>query len=309
MSEDEREAAIQFIAANPEAGLSLGGGLRKLCVPLAASPVLRPQMLEQARQIIPGVISAREAEWRGFWERTGRAALKGPDKAFTGWLSRKGPAGEGLQRHVNIAIHPLKKGGMPDVCIKGVFMLDVTQTPLPGVVLLTPRRFGDNRGYFSETWNRARMAEHGLDYDFVQDNQSLSATAGTLRGLHFQAPPHAQTKLVRCTRGALFDVAVDIRAGSPTYGKWTGHELSADNGAQLLIPAGFLHGFVTRTPDTEICYKCTDYYAPETEGAVRFDDPDLAIDWQLGAQTPVLSEKDAAAGGLRDFETPFIFKG
>ncbi len=187
-------------------------------------------------------------------------------------------------------------------------MLTVTQTKLPGVVLLEPRRFGDNRGYFSETWNAKRMAEHGLVYDFVQDNQSLSMVAGTVRGLHFQSPPHAQTKLVRCTRGALYDVAVDVRRGSPTYGRWVGYELSAENGLQLLIPAGFAHGFATYANETEICYKCDDYYAPDCEGSIRFDDPDLAIDWGLGARTPVLSDKDMVAGALRDFDTPFIFE-
>ncbi len=188
-------------------------------------------------------------------------------------------------------------------------MLNVTLTDLPGVVLLEPKRFGDNRGFFSESWNRARMAEHGFDIDFVQDNHSLSSEVGTVRGLHFQSPPHAQTKLVRCGRGALFDVAVDVRRGSPTYGKWVGFELSADNGLQLLIPAGFLHGFATRVPDTEICYKCTDYYAPECDGAVRYDDPDIGIDWGLGDAAPILSEKDVAAGMLSDFNSPFSFEG
>src|SRR3712207_751264 len=134
-------------------------------------------------------------------------------------------------------------------------MLTIEETALPGVLILTPRRFGDSRGFFSESWNRARMAEHGLDLDFVQDNHSFSTQAGTVRGLHFQAPPRAQAKLVRCGRGRLFDVAVDIRRGSPTYGRWVGEELSAENGRQLLIPVGFLHGFVTREPGTEILYK------------------------------------------------------
>jgi len=188
-------------------------------------------------------------------------------------------------------------------------MLDVTQTKLPGVLLLEPRRFADNRGHFSETWNRKRMAEQGLEYDFVQDNQSLSMTTGTVRGLHFQTPPHAQTKLVRCTRGALYDVAVDVRRGSPTYGQWVGYELSAANGLQLLIPAGFLHGFATLKDETEICYKCDDYYAPECEGSIRFDDPDLAIDWGLGTVEPVLSDKDLVAGLLKNFDSPFIYEG
>jgi dTDP-4-dehydrorhamnose 3,5-epimerase len=187
--------------------------------------------------------------------------------------------------------------------------MKVEPTSLPGVMILTPVRFGDSRGFFSESWNRRRMAEAGLDHDFVQDNHSLSREVGTVRGLHFQAPPHAQAKLVRCGRGRLFDVAVDIRRGSPTYGHWTGVELSAENGRQLLIPEGFLHGFVTRAPDTEILYKCSDYYAPDCEGAVRFDDPDIGIDWGLGATAPVLSDKDAAAPGLAGFHSPFQWRG
>jgi len=158
-------------------------------------------------------------------------------------------------------------------------MLTVTPTNLAGVVLLEPARFGDARGFFSESWNASRMADAGLHYDFVQDNHSFSTAQGTVRGLHFQAPPHAQDKLVRCGRGALFDVAVDIRRGSPTYGQWTGHELSFENGRQLLVPAGFAHGFMTLTPDCEIIYKCTDTYAPQTEGAVVWNDPDIGIAW------------------------------
>ncbi|MBO9440123.1 dTDP-4-dehydrorhamnose 3,5-epimerase [Sulfitobacter sp. R18_2] len=188
-------------------------------------------------------------------------------------------------------------------------MLEIEQTILSGVVVITPRRFSDTRGFFSESWNRLRMSEAGFDFNFVQDNHSLSHEIGTVRGLHFQSPPHAQTKLVRCGRGALFDVAVDVRRGSPTYGHWTGYELTAKNGRQLLIPAGFLHGFVTREPDTEIIYKCTDYYAPNYDGAVRFDDPDIGIDWGLGTRPPTLSEKDAVAPLLRDFESPFVFEG
>ncbi|MDJ0820353.1 MAG: dTDP-4-dehydrorhamnose 3,5-epimerase [Paracoccaceae bacterium] len=182
----------------------------------------------------------------------------------------------------------------------------IEDTALPGVKLLTPHRFGDARGFFCESWNRRRMAEAGLDYDFVQDNHSLSETAGTLRGLHFQAPPHAQAKLVRCGRGVLFDVAVDIRRGSPTYGHWIGVELSFDNGRQLLIPEGFLHGFVTRAPMSEIIYKCSDYYAPECDGAVRWDS--AGIDWDLGG-APVLSDKDANAPSFADFNSPFVWEG
>lgn len=180
------------------------------------------------------------------------------------------------------------------------------ETGLPGVLVIVPARFGDRRGFFSESWNRRRMAEAGLDIDFVQDNHSLSMAAGTLRGLHYQAPPHAQAKLVRCGRGRLWDVAVDIRKGSPGYLKWFGTELSFENGKQLLIPEGFLHGFVTLEPETEVVYKCSDYYAPECDGAVRWNDPEIGIDWPLEG-APVLSDKDAAAPTIADFETPFAW--
>lgn len=185
--------------------------------------------------------------------------------------------------------------------------MQIEETALPGLKILTPRRFGDSRGFFSESWNRKLMDELGLHFDFVQDNHSLSSRAGTVRGLHFQAPPHAQAKLVRCGRGRLLDVAVDFRRGSPTYAQWTAVELSFENGRQLLIPEGFLHGFVTLEPDTEIIYKCTEYYAPSADRAVRFDDPDIGIDWRLSAP-PVLSEKDAAAPFLRDITSPFTYE-
>jgi dTDP-4-dehydrorhamnose 3,5-epimerase len=187
-----------------------------------------------------------------------------------------------------------------------MYSMQIDQTPLDGVLILTPKRFGDTRGFFAETWNRRTLAGHGIGIDFVQDNHSLSQATGTLRGLHFQAPPHAQDKLVRCGRGRLFDVAVDIRRGSPSYGAWFGIELSAGNGRQLLIPKGFLHGFVTREPDTEICYKCSDYYAPDCDGAVRWDS--AGIDWGLDGD-PVLSDKDAAARPLAGFDSPFTWEG
>ena len=187
--------------------------------------------------------------------------------------------------------------------------MQVEQTGIPDLVVITPRRFGDARGFFAETYSREKLAQHGIATEFVQDNHSLSARVGTVRGLHFQCPPHAQAKLVRCGRGVLFDVAVDIRKGSPTYGKWFGIELSFENGRQLMIPAGFAHGFVTRAPETEIIYKCSDIYAPETEGALRFDDPDIGIDWGLGDTAPVLSDKDAAAGAFAGFDSPFAYKG
>ena len=180
--------------------------------------------------------------------------------------------------------------------------MNIEATALEGVLILTPARHGDHRGFFSESWNKARLAEAGLTPDFVQDNHSMSAARGTLRGLHFQAPPHAQGKLVRAGRGALWDAVVDIRRGSPTYGQHVGVELSFENGRQLWVPEGFAHGFVTLTEDAEICYKCTDYYAPEADGAVRWDS--CGIDWPLDGD-PILSAKDAAAPALADFNSPF----
>ena len=170
--------------------------------------------------------------------------------------------------------------------------------------LIQPLRHVDHRGFFCETYNRSRYAELGIDVEFVQDNHSLSHAVSTLRGLHYQAPPVAQGKLVRCGRGAIFDVAVDIRRGSPSYGQWEGYELSAENGHQLYVPVGFAHGFVTLEPDSEIVYKCTDYYAPETEGAVRWDS--CGIEWPLSGD-PILSDKDIIAPALADFDSPFVY--
>ena len=183
--------------------------------------------------------------------------------------------------------------------------MDITLTGLSGVLLLTPRRFADQRGHFTETWNRKTMQKAGLEIAFVQDNQSFSAEVGTVRGLHYQAPPHAQTKLVRALQGAILDVAVDVRLGSPSYGEWVAENLSAENGAQLLIPAGFLHGFVTLEPNTIVSYKVDAHYAPECEGAVRFDDPDLAIDWGISVGKAFLSDKDMAAPSFAAFDSPF----
>lgn len=180
--------------------------------------------------------------------------------------------------------------------------MQIDTPPLSGVLILTPARHGDGRGFFSESWNRHTLSEAGVDLpEFVQDNHSLSSQAGTLRGLHYQAPPHAQGKLVRCGRGALFDVAVDVRRGSPTFGQSFGIELSFENGRQLWIPAGFLHGFVTRVPDTEIVYKCTDHYDKSLDGAVAWDS--LGIDW--GVADPLLSDKDRAAPAFADWTSPF----
>lgn len=183
--------------------------------------------------------------------------------------------------------------------------MKVETTALDGVLILTPQRFGDDRGWFTETYNASKMVKAGISTVFVQDNHSMSGAVGTLRGLHYQRPPHAQDKLVRCSRGAIFDVAVDFRRGSASFGKWVGVELSAQNGRQLLVPKGFLHGFVTRVPDTEVQYKCSDIYAPDCDGAVRWDDPDIGIDWGLTGD-PVLSAKDQVAPLLRDVETPFV---
>lgn len=184
--------------------------------------------------------------------------------------------------------------------------MQIEPTALPGVLIVTPARHGDDRGWFSETWNGPRMAQAGIALDWVQDNHSFSAQPGTLRGLHYQKPPHAQAKLVRCSRGAILDVAVDARRGSPTYGSWVGVELTAQNHRQLLIPAGFLHGFVTRAPDTEVQYKCSDIYAPDCDGGVRWDS--LGIDWGL-AGDPVLSAKDRVAPAFADWPSPFVWEG
>jgi len=171
-------------------------------------------------------------------------------------------------------------------------MLSVEETAIPAVKIVTPKKFGDHRGFFSETWSRNAFVEAGLDLDFVQDNQSLSASVGTLRGLHFQSPPFAQDKLVRVTRGRILDVAVDIRASSPTFGKHVAVELSAENWKQLLVPFGFAHGFVTLEPDTEVLYKVTAPYAPENDHGLAFDDPALGIDWRLPLSGLTLSDKD-----------------
>ena len=185
--------------------------------------------------------------------------------------------------------------------------MNLDETTLPGVLIVTPRRFGDVRGWFVETFNAPRMAEAGISIDWVQDNHSFSSAKGTLRGLHYQSAPHVQAKLVRCSRGAILDVAVDFREGSPTFGKWVGVELTAENGRQLLVPKGFLHGFVTLTDDTEVQYKCSDVYAPDCDGAVRWDDPQIGINW--GVTAPVLSDKDQKAPLLADAPRPFKWEG
>jgi dTDP-4-dehydrorhamnose 3,5-epimerase len=187
--------------------------------------------------------------------------------------------------------------------------MDIERLAIPEVLIIKPRRFGDHRGFFSETWNRAAFREAGIDLDFVQDNHSLSAETGTLRGLHFQTPPRAQDKLVRVVRGAILDVAVDIRVGSPTYGKWVAAEISAEAWNQILVPKGFAHGFCTLTPDTEVLYKVTDLYAPDCDKGLAWDDPDLAIDWPVTPDKAVLSDKDRRHPRLADLPEAFRYEG
>lgn len=179
--------------------------------------------------------------------------------------------------------------------------------PIPQLVI--PRRFGDQRGWFSESYNRRALADMGIQVDFVQDNHSMSVLKGTLRGLHFQSPPHAQAKLVRCISGTIWDVAVDIRAGSPTYGKWVGTELTALGGEQLYIPVGFAHGFITLTDNAEVAYKTSDYYAPQCDGGVIWNDPMIDVEWPIFNVEPILSEKDQKLGRLQDFNSPFDYDG
>lgn len=181
--------------------------------------------------------------------------------------------------------------------------MDLLKTKLEGVYILIPKVFGDRRGFFMESWSRRTMEEAGLYYDFVQDNHSLSTVKGTLRGIHFQKGDKAQAKLVRCVRGAVLDVAVDLRQDSPTYKQWVGVELSEENKKQLLIPRGFGHGFVTLTDYVEFLYKADNYYAPEADGGIRWNDPDIGVDW--GISDPILSEKDTKNPFLKDIEPVF----
>lgn len=181
-------------------------------------------------------------------------------------------------------------------------MPEVRPLGLDGVVEIAPRKFGDERGFFSETYNASSFAEAGIGLTFVQDNHSFSAVKGVLRGLHYQLPPVAQDKLVRVTRGRVFDVAVDIRRGSPTFGKWVGVELSAEKWNQILVPKGFAHGFVTLESDTEVLYKVTDYYSPEHDRSIRFDDPTIGIDWPIDTAAVQLSAKDRDAPTLAEAE-------
>lgn len=168
--------------------------------------------------------------------------------------------------------------------------MKLIETKLKDCYIVEPDRFGDNRGWFSESYNKKVFEDLGLSYDFVQDNESFSAKKGVLRGLHFQNEPYTQAKIVRCTSGAVYDVAVDIRHDSPTYGMWVGVELSEENGRQLLIPRGFLHGFQTLTDNVKFAYKCDNYYNKESDGGVMYNDPDIGVVWPIA--DPILSEKD-----------------
>ncbi len=180
---------------------------------------------------------------------------------------------------------------------------------MAAVKLIRPRRFGDDRGWFTETYNSDKYQTLGVTVRFVQDNHSLSRPTHVLRGLHFQAPPRAQDKLVRCVKGRIWDVAADVRAGSPTFGQWVAAELTAENGHQLFVPKGFAHGFLTLEPDTEVEYKVSDVYAPDCDGGLAWDDPTIAVAWPLGAVAPVLSDKDARLPRLADWKSPFLYDG
>ena len=186
-------------------------------------------------------------------------------------------------------------------------MTAIVGTALAGVLIVTPRRFGDARGWFEETWSTGALAEAGFARPFVQDNHAMSARKGVLRGLHFQAPPSAQDKLLRCARGAVLDVAVDIRRGSPTYGRSVAVELSEANGRQLLVPRGFAHGYLTLTDRADVLYKVTGGYAPETEGGLLWCDPALGVDWPAGADEAVVNARDAAWPTLAELQSPFTY--
>jgi dTDP-4-dehydrorhamnose 3,5-epimerase len=183
--------------------------------------------------------------------------------------------------------------------------MEVVPLQIPDIKIIKPARFSDERGFFSETYNAARFAEHGLTFEFVQDNHSYSVSKGVVRGLHFQTAPHAQTKLVRVVRGAIFDVAVDLRLGSPTYGRHVSAIISADEWNQILVPAGFAHGLCTLKPHTEVLYKVTDFYSRSHDAGIRWDDPELRIDWPVTREAAVVSAKDASLPLLADIEPPF----
>jgi dTDP-4-dehydrorhamnose 3,5-epimerase len=184
--------------------------------------------------------------------------------------------------------------------------LNVVRLSLDGVLLITPRRFEDERGYLAETYSAEEFSFRGVTATFVQENQSFSARAGTVRGLHLQVPPAAQAKLVRVVRGSIFDVAVDLRQGSPAYGRWCGKTLTAAQGEQLFIPRGFAHGFCTLEPETEVLYKIDSYYAPPSEVGVIWNDPDIDISWPVSSTQAILSDKDKKLPPFRQFHSPFV---
>ncbi|MGD9738405.1 MAG: dTDP-4-dehydrorhamnose 3,5-epimerase [Parvibaculaceae bacterium] len=186
--------------------------------------------------------------------------------------------------------------------------MEVSPLAIKDVLLVTPRRIGDHRGFFSETFNKARFAELGIVGEFVQDNHSLSAETGTIRGFHFQSEPHAQDKLVRVSRGAVLDVVVDVRRGSPTYGQHVSAVLSAENWAQLWVPKGFAHGICTLEPDTEVLYKVTAYYSAESDKGLAFDDPALGVAWPVPADRAILSDKDRKHPRLADLPAYFVYR-
>ena len=186
-------------------------------------------------------------------------------------------------------------------------MTTITPLALAEVLHITPKRHGDARGWFAETWSTKALSAAGVDTQFVQDNQAFNARKGTLRGLHFQKAPHAQGKLVRVLKGAIFDVAVDVRPGSPSYGKWTGATLTAEVGEQLWVPRGFAHGYVTLTDDTELFYKVDNRYDAASDGGVLWSDPDLGIDWGVPPDRVVLSDKDRRAPAFREWTSPFEY--
>ncbi len=183
--------------------------------------------------------------------------------------------------------------------------MEIVELAIPDVKIVKPKKFGDHRGFFSETYNKSVLEQAGIDLDFVQDNHSLSAERGTIRGLHFQIPPFAQDKLVRVVKGAIFDVAVDLRRHSPTFGKHISATLSADDWNQILVPIGFAHGFCTLEPDTEVIYKVTNYYSPENDYGILWNDPELAIEWPINIEEAVLSDKDKRQPTFSELEYPF----
>lgn len=183
--------------------------------------------------------------------------------------------------------------------------MKIINTDIKDVIIIEPKVFGDKRGWFTETYSKEKFKDLGVDIDFIQDNHSFSSEKGTLRGLHFQLNPKSQSKLVRCTKGSMLDIVVDLRFGSPTYKKWIAVELTEENKKQLLVPKGFAHGFVTLTEGVEVEYKVDEYYSPENDRSIRYDDPEIGINW--GVSNPILSDKDLNAPLLKDSDVNFNY--